>query len=242
MQKTSYTVASSLLKTLTSIMTLIVPIMETVYISAGNTSLAAVNGTSIALTLTIVETIYSKVLLPAAAVSLILCSVSAATDNKGLAYLSKTLRTLTTTAIVTIMALTSIVLSLQSGLAASADRFSQRAIRFALGSYIPLVGGSISESLSALTGSLSLIKQFAGTTGIVVLVIMIIPPLISLIMTRISLYLSSSVSGIIGCDKVKGLLDEIGGIYTMLISICLSASLTFIYALSVFCRSPLALG
>ena len=241
-QKTSFAAAENLLKTLTGIMTVISPLMEAIYISGGNISLAAVNGTSVTLTITIVEVIYSKILLPATTISLILCCVAAVTDNKGLAYLSKTLRILLTTAIVSIMALTSIALSIQSGLAVSTDRFSQRAIRFALGSYVPLIGGAVSESLSALTGSLSLIKQFAGTTGIVVLILMILPPVLSLILTRISLYMSSSVSGIIGNDKIKRLLEDIGEIYTMLISISLSSSLTFIYALSVFCRSQLALG
>lgn len=242
MQKSSYTLAVGLLKTLTATMSLMAPLMEAVYISAGNTSLAAVSGTALTLTLTVVETIYTKVLVPAVSVSFILCTVSAASSNKGLAYLSKTIRGLITTAIVSVMALTSIVLSLQSGVAASADRFSQRAIRFALGNYIPLIGGSISESLSALTGSLSLIKQLSGTAGIVVLILMLLPPLISLILTRLSVYLSSAVSGLIGCDKAKELLDDIGGIYTMLICISIAASLTFIYALSVFCKSPLALG
>lgn len=241
-QKSSFNIGVNLLKALTSIMTVITPLMEAIYISGGNTSLAAVNGTSIALTITIVEVIYSKILLPATAITLVLCSISAATDNNGLIYLSKSIRNLLTAGIVAVMALTSIALSLQSSLAASADRFSHRAIRFALGNYIPLIGGYVSESLSAFTGSLSMIKQFAGTTGIIVLLLIILPPMISLIMTRISLYLSSSVSGITGNDKVKALLDDIGGIYTMLICICLSSSLTFIFALSVFCKSPLALG
>jgi stage III sporulation protein AE len=201
-QKSSFTIAVNLLKELTSIMTVITPFMEAIYISGGNTSLAAVNGTSIALTITIVEVIYSKILLPATAITLILCSVSAATDNKGLAYLSKSIRTLLTAGIVAIMALTSIALSLQSGLAASTDRFSQRAIRFALGSYIPLIGGYISESLSALTGSLSMIKQFAGTTGIVVLLLLILPPMISLIMTR--KYIQTVASTVLKIPVYKG--------------------------------------
>ncbi len=240
-KNSSYTVAVTLLKTLCSIMTIMVPLMEAIYISAGNASLAQVSGTALTITLTVIETVYSKIMIPAVSVSFILSSVSAATGNSGIAYLSKTLRGMLTTAIVLIMSMTSIILSLQSGIAASADKFSARAIRFALGSYIPLVGGSLSESLSALTGSLGIIKQIAGTTGIVVIVLMLIPPLISLLMTRISLYLTSALSGMIGCEKTKSLLDEIGGTYTMLISIALSASLVFIYALSVFCKAPLAI-
>ena len=68
----------------------------------------------------------------------------------------------------------SIILNMQSGIASASDTFATKAIRFALGNYIPLIGGSVSESLSVVNGSIGIIKQGAGITGIIVLFLLIL--------------------------------------------------------------------
>lgn len=238
----SYELAENMLKTMSSAMSLMVPVMEAIYISAGNAGLAAVTGTGMNIMLTAAEALYSKILAPAVTISFTIACISSVTKNKGLLFLSKTIRTAITTAIVFIMSMTSIILSMQTSLSASADKFSARAVRFALGSYVPIVGGAVSESLSAFTSSISLLKQLAGTTGIVVIFLIILPPTVSLIMTKLSIFCSSTVAGMLGCEDVKSLLDEIGGTYTMMIAISLCASISFIYALSLFSKAALALS
>ncbi len=235
-----FEIASGLLKTLSNTMLLIVPVIEGIYVSSGNLSLAAVTTAAISLMISVVETVYSQILGPAVSASFILSSVSCITQNSAVAFISKTLRGFVCGSIVAVMSLMSIILNMQSGIASASDTFATKAIRFALGNYIPLIGGSVSESLSVVNGSIGIIKQGAGITGIIVLFLLILPPLAMLLMARLAIAAAKTAAEILSCDSEKNILSEFGSIYTMMICITISASILFIYAISQFCKTPLA--
>ncbi len=241
MQKTVLSGVNSLLSLLSSTMLLIVPIMEAIYISGGNFTLATVSSTGLSLMIAFTQSLFSKVLSPAVSISFLLSIISSVTGNRGIAFLLRTLRTIITTVIILIMTLMTFALTLQSTAAAAIDSFATRTIRFALGSYIPIVGGAVSETFSLVQGSISLIKSLSGITGIVILILICAGPLISLVISRFSVYVASNLAGILSCDSEQALYSEIGSSYTLLISIVLSSSLMYILALAQFCKTAISM-
>ena len=150
------------------------------------------------------------------------------------------LRGIVTGALVLIMTLMSFVLSMQSGIASAADTFAAKTIKFALGSYLPIVGGTVADSFSMVSGSIGVIKQLSGAAGIVVIIIVLLPPLASLLVNRLALGVSGAMAGVLGCDREQTLLKETGSLCTLLLAITVAAAVMYIFALSLFCKASLA--
>ena len=136
----------------------------------------------------------------------------------------------------------SFVFSFQSVLTQSADSLSMKTAKFAIGSFIPIVGHSISDALNTITSSLSFIKNTCGVIALIALVIMTLPVIISVYLNKISMDLCSSLAGIIGCDREKAVLSDASGIISFLLALILYTCVFFIYALTVFIKTSVGVG
>lgn len=235
-------VAKVLLDSLSNAMLISLPAMEGILISSGNVGTAAVTGTGINLMITFGESVFSKVLYPGALICFFLSVSFAVCENGGIAFMAKTLRGIVTGALIVAMALMSFVLAIQGSAATAADTFAARTVRFAISSYLPIVGGSISESFSCLASSMNLVKQTCGITGIAVLLSVTVPPLVLLLANRLAIGVAKALAGALGCEKSEGILAEAGGVCTLLIAICAGATVMFLIAMGFFCKTVPAIG
>lgn len=156
--------------------------------------------------------------------------------------MSKALRGLLTGILIAVMALMSFVLILRSGAANAADTLAARTLKFAISSYIPIVGGTVSDSFSCLAGSLAVIKETCGITGIAAIFICTVPSLFILTVNRLAMGLCRALSGALGCKKLENILGEAGGVCTLMIAVCAGASVMFMIAVGIFCRTVPALS
>lgn len=241
-QKEIFDIVSNLLDILNSTMLAIVPVMETVYITSGNIGTAAVSSTGINLMITLAEGMFSKVLAPGTYICFFLGVFAAVTKNGGAAFMAKTVKGFICGALMASMTLMSFVLALQSSAAVASDSFAQRTIRYAIGSYLPIVGGSVSESFSVIASGMGVIKQMSGIGGIAVLLIAFIPPFALLLINRLSFGAASAAAEMLGADREKELLKECGGICTLMIAVCAAAVAMYIIAIGIFCSLPIAVG
>lgn len=239
-QKAIFATVQALLDMLSETMLMIVPVMEAVYISSGNVTSAAVSGTGINLMITFIQTLYADVLAPCVSVCFLLSITAAVSGNRGVSFMAGALRGIVTGVLVLIMTLMSFVLSMQNGIASAADTFAAKTIKFALGSYLPIVGGTVADSFSMVSGSIGVIKQLSGAAGIVVIIIVLLPPLASLLVNRLALGVSGAMAGVLGCDREQTLLKETGSLCTLLLAITVAAAVMYIFALSLFCKASLA--
>ncbi len=241
-QKSVFVLVQSMLDMLSSTMLMMVPVMEAVYLTSGNVTGAAVSGTGINLMITFIQTLYANVLAPCVSVCFLLSITSAVSGNRGVSFMAGALRGIVTGALVLMMTLMTFVLSMQSGIASAADTFAAKTIKFALGSYLPIIGGTVADSFSMVSSSLGVIKQMAGVTGIVVVVIVMLAPLAGLLINRVALGMTGAVAGVLGCDREQALFRETGSLCTLLLAITVAAAVMYIFALSLFCRTSLAYG
>ena len=237
-----FSVAESLLDILTKTMIPLSAAMETLYIASGNVTGAAVLSTGIGLMTALTEGLFSRVIYPFVYAAFILAVVSAVTGNRAVAFMSKTIRGLVTGGVIFIMTLVTFVLALQSAGAAAADTLASKTVKFALGSYLPIVGGAVSESFSLLASSLSAIKSTCTVAGAAALTVAFMIPMASVILYQISLGAASALSGILGAEKESALLSECRGICTILMAICAGGAVMFIIALGIFAKTPVAVS
>jgi len=222
---------------LCSIMNLLTPVMETIFLSAGSLTQLSVSTQAVMVFVTAAGNFTAYLLTPMTNLLFTLSMVSSICDEANMNHLTGSLRKW----ILRLLQLTtlffSFMLSTQSVLAKSADSLGMKTARFAIGSFIPIAGGILSETLSTLREGLSLMKNAAGIGGILVIILLLLPDILRLFFTRFILYLVGTAADLLKLNKFSSLANELHGILEILIGIVLFTALMFVLILILFTQA-----
>ncbi|MBQ3136065.1 MAG: hypothetical protein IJB74_01150 [Clostridia bacterium] len=103
------------------------------------------------------------------------------------------------------------VLSVKGIFSAATDSVAAKSIRFAIGSLIPVIGSSISESYSTLVGSIGILKNSVAVLGLIAIVLINLPVITEIAIFNILLNVLSFISEILDCKEVSDLLHAFAG-------------------------------
>ena len=107
---------------------------------------------------------------------------------------------------------------------------------------IPVVGGSVGETLRTVAAGVQYLKSVVGIGGILLVAFLLLPTLLSLIMTRFVFLLASGIAEILGCENEGKFLSELGNLYGCMIAVVSMSSVMFILALTIFVKSMVAIS
>lgn len=219
-----------------------VPVTVAISTAGGNIGAAAVSANGMMLGLAFVEIMASEMLFPIIRLCFGLCAASGISTPVRLGGISKTVRDVVTFVFAVIGALISAVMTFQTSIASRADSLSMRAVKFAASHTVPVVGGIAGDAVGAVAESLSLIKGSVGWAGVVLIIILTVPIIAQVLLTRLGITLSVTVADILGLDHERALLTEINGILGFIAAVCVIAAIMFIYAMALFASAASALG
>ena len=126
--------------------------------------------------------------------------------------------------------------ALQTVIATAADTAAVRAAKYGAAGLIPIVGGTVSSTLTTLTAGVSYLKSAVGMTAVAVLISVLISPLVTLLVYRGAISLAITVSGYFGAGASVRML---GALRSALDAVCATFSLSvtvFILQLVLFMR------
>ena len=101
-------------------------------------------------------------------------------------------------------------LGVRSALSASLDAASVKSVRFLISNLIPVVGSSISDAYAAVLGSVQLIRGSVAVVGILVLLILMVPPILETVLVYFLLLFSATAAQLLDCDDLAALLRGFG--------------------------------
>lgn len=125
------------------------------------------------------------------------------------------------------------IVTLKGVMGAGVDSLTSRGIRFVVGRTVPVVGGAVSDTYSALVSSLSLIKSTVGVFGIVTVVLTVLPSLLELIGWVFVLSVVISVSELLGSTDCSGMLNIFKDALTLLGATTVFSAVIFIVSVGV---------
>lgn len=224
-----------------ALITALIPIMTFLYTLGGNVSTAIVNSSSLAILLTFSNKFVYSCILPLSKICFGLTIAGNIGNIKGVSKISKTLKSVFTLIFSTLITVFSIFLFFKTNLSASADSAATRTIKFA-GSFIPVIGSALGESVRSLMSGISLIKSSVGFFGIILIVVITLPIFIKILSTKICIDIAAFTASLLGCEKESVFLKETSGVINFLIAINFSTSLMFIFELIIFVTISPALG
>ena len=134
------------------------------------------------------------------------------------------------------------LMTVQNAVGASSSSLRAKTVRFAASSFIPIIGGAVSESYSALKGSLGVIRTGTGAVGIFVIAVLVLRPLIAVLAVRAALAAGGLFCDILGAEGISALLRELGAVLAIGTSILIGFSMMFIISTSIVMNTALGNG
>lgn len=209
------------------------PILTALLVAGGNTAAGGSAAASFSLGLVLLENLLTGVLYPLTGVCFAMGLLDTVSPDLHLGGVSKQLKWLYMTILGVASAVSTAALSFQTTLAASADSVAMRSARYAVGSMIPLVGGSIGAALGTLGSSLSLVRNTVGVSSVAVVLLLTLPELIYLFLARLAVSAAGTAAEAVGFTAGEKLLGSFLKIYDMLLATVAAAGVTWILYFSV---------
>lgn len=214
------TVVSSL-TSLNSFIDIIFPLFITLFTAlSGKIGVSFIEPITLVLS-NIVLKIILNVIIPIFSATIIFTFVGNLTNTIKLEKLTKTFRSIANWTLGILFSLLTTFVAMQGIVGASIDTITIKSAKFALSSYIPILGGYLSEGFDIVLASCVLIKNALGLTSFIIIIAIVLTPIIKVLCLSVALKLISSFIEPVGDSKLSSLMFETANNLNILIA-CLA--------------------
>ena len=209
------------------------PVICALFVSSGNITTASVTNASLMLVYTLFQNGIRVFLWPIVQLLYVLGIVGNLGGSLRLDGISRFIRQLFTWLLSLAMLFLSALIGVQSTMAISADSFSMKTAKFALGNFIPLVGNALSDAVGTVAGSLTLIKNTCGVLGIVTVALLLLPVLLHLLLHRMVIGAAQGMAELLGCEREGRLLGDVYATLGYILAVVALSSVLFVFILAL---------
>lgn len=111
------------------------------------------------------------------------------------------------------------VLSTQTLVAASADNAAIKAAKFVVSQGVPIIGGTISDSVNMFSGGIMAMKGSVGTYGIIAAAAIIVPTLIGITCYRLVLWSAQTAAEMFGLKELAALFKSCCSVMSIIMAV-----------------------
>lgn len=230
-------ITTSVINSMQSQMQVIFPVVLTMMASVGNTVSVGIYQPIMSLLSGLIINVFSFIVLPIFLISFVVSVVGNLSNNVKLNKLSSLLNDVFKWVIGIVFTVFTGVMAIKGISAGSFDSVSIRTTKYALKTYIPLVGGYISDGFNLIMASSVLIKNAVGTAGLLLIFLSILSPIITILVFKWSLHLLSSVLEPLMDDKISNFLFSVSKAVNMLIASILCVALMYLISVGLLMTS-----
>ena len=119
------------------------------------------------------------------------------------------------------------VLAIQGALTASIDGISIRTAKFAVDTFVPIVGKMFSQSLDTIVGCALLVKNAVGAAGLIILVLICLAPAVKIFSLLFLYKLAGALLEPITDERIVESLNGIGNVLSILLITVLGIAIMF---------------
>lgn len=218
-------------KTLRNFTNVIFPVLVTLLTVVGGTSVVGVFSPFVAIFSTLILNGIEGIIFPIFFACLALSVVGNVTDSVKLDRLRGFLSSTGKWILGLVFGLFTTFLSGQALVSSAIDGVSIKATKFALSSYVPILGGYLSDGFDFVMAGSVLIKNAVGLTGIVVLAVIILIPLLKLVVFSLILKLTSGITESLGDSNIAKMIGSVSSSLNILSAVLLGVGFVFFFIL-----------
>ena len=210
------------------------PVFVTLLTAIGGTGGAEMLAPFTMLMSGVVLNVVNSLIIPLFFASVVFTMIGNLSDSVKLGKLTKAVKSIGSWVMGIMFGLISTFAGIQGLVGAGIDTIAVKSAKFALSSYIPILGGYLSEGFDIVMASGVLIKNAAGLAVFVILVVTVTAPIIKLVLFSAVLKLTAGVIEPVGDPKISELIYNTASNLNLLIAaVAGSAFLIFIMLMLV---------
>ncbi|MCQ2564997.1 MAG: stage III sporulation protein AE, partial [Clostridia bacterium] len=200
------TSASSCITQMVEQMNILFPILLTLMTGMGATASVGMFQPIIAIMSTYIADLFTYFIVPLFVISFVFNIISNISDNIKLDKFNSFISSLFKWALGLVFTVFFAVISIQGITAGSFDGLSIRTTKYTIKSYVPLMGGYLSDGMDLILASTMLIKNSIGLVGVLIIISNIISPILEIAILSLFLKLVGAILQPMGNTKISNFL------------------------------------
>jgi len=212
-------------------MNVVFPILLTLMIGTGATASAGVFQPIVAIFSTYIADFFKFLVMPLFLFSFVFGIISNLSDSIKLDKFNSFINGLFKWCVGLVFTLFFAMFAIQGISAGKFDSLSIRTTKYTIKSYIPIMGGYLSDGMDLILASTILIKNSVGLVGLLMIISLILSPLLEIVIFSLVMKLISAILQPMGNTKTSNFLSATSKTITML-STCIIA-ISFMFLVSI---------
>ena len=225
------TMTKQTLSSISNQIQLIFPILLTLITTLGGSVTASIYQPAMSVLSTVISELFLSILMPIFILSFVFSIMGNISPNIRLKKFEKFFSSLFKWVIGTVFTLFVSFITIQGITAITADNVSIKTAKFALKSYIPILGGYLSDGVSLILASTVLVKNGVGATGLIMLFSTILSPVFKILIFMLGLKLVAAILEPLTEKRISDFVYSVSKSLSMLIACVLGMG--FMYLISV---------
>lgn len=213
------------------------PIMLTLLSALGGSASVAGYSPLMAVLCGFIMKIVTAIVLPSFVACIVFSIVGNVSSTVKIGKLSKLIKSASSWLIGISFGLFATFLTMQGISGGVVDKFGFNIAKFAVSSYVPILGGYLSDGFDLITASLVLVKNAVGYTGAALLCATVAFPLVKVVVFSLTTRLASAIAEPIGDQRVSSLLGDVAKNLNLLITALAGVAFLFFLMLMMLISS-----
>lgn len=209
---------------LVGFMNTLIPVLVSLMLYTGSITTTSILEPIILFMINFIGNLVQDILIPMTLIIAAISIISKISDNIQVEKITKFLKSSTTWFLGLVLTIFVGVVSLEGTLASSIDGITTKTAKTIVSSAVPIVGKILGDVIDSVLGCGVILKNAVGFLGVIIIVGICILPILKLSVLIVSYKLVSSVSEVIADSKIVKLLEQISGIFKILLAILVSVS------------------
>ena len=206
----------------------LLPLLLTLMIYTGSITTSTILEPIILFAINLISNAIKNLLIPVVFIIVVFSIISKISEKVQIEKLSKFLRTGVVWVLGIVLTLFVGVVSLEGTLSSSVDGITAKTAKAAVSSVIPVVGKVLGDVVDSVLGCGVILKNAVGLVGVIVIM-----PIIKIGILSIIYSLSSALIQPIADTKIVKLLEEMGGVFKILLGILCAISVMLIIGITL---------
>ncbi|WHH59643.1 stage III sporulation protein AE [Petroclostridium sp. X23] len=210
-----------------------VPTLMTLLISTGNITSASIFQPAILFSVQIIGTVIKNMLIPILFFATALSMVNNVSDKFHVTKLVDFLNQLAKWSLGILLTGFIGVITVQGFASSVIDGVGSKTAKFAVGNFIPVVGGILSDAVDTVIGCSLILKNAIGIAGLVVIILICFVPVIKIAALMVIYRLTGAVIEPVSDKRIVQCISDLGNSLTLIFAMVISVAVMFLLSITI---------
>lgn len=224
---------TDVVNSMTDFITKLSPMMMLMLAASGKTVSAAAFQPVLSGAVYVVSVVIEKCLVPLIAFSSVLAVAGNVSDKVQLSGFCRVVKSIAKWLMAAIMTIFTGISAIYGFSSPALDAVSGKAVKFAVGSLVPVVGSFLSDTLETVVSGTRLMKNAVGTSGIIVMCVICIVPIMKIGVMQLMLKLTSAIAEPLTDKRISSMMWEVSESVTTVFAVVVMVAVLFLINISI---------